>query len=146
MRQLVTTGAAVCALAVIAGGVLAGFGASGGVVPMQRITCGSAVNPAAVQCFDAAVRTCRAASITETTMLVDTGTHDVFVTDPGTSPCQVTERSQFYLVSGGIRHGPVTTTPCRVTGTAVSRVVLTCNGRVMMIPPASGPRRASSPR
>src|SRR5215469_10952673 len=140
MRQLMTTVAAVCALAVTAGGVLAGCGASGGsgasrgVVTLQRIKCGQAVDPAAVQCFAAAVRTCRAASISETTMLVDTGTQDVFVTDPGTSPCQVTERSQFYMVSGGIRHGPVTTTPCRISATAVSRVVLTCNGRVMMIP------------
>ena len=141
MRQFMTTVTAVCALAVIAVGVLAGCGASGrngastGVVPMQRINCGSAVNPAAVQCFAAAVRTCRAATITETTMLVDTGTHNVFVTDPGTSPCQVTERSQFYMVSGGIRHGPVTTTPCRVSATAAaSRVVLSCHGRVVMIP------------
>jgi hypothetical protein len=97
-------------------------------------------------------------------MMVDAGIHYVFAIKPGTDPCQVTEQSQFYLVSGGVRHGPVTTVACQRSAVTASGVTLRCGGRDILIPstvsgcntrypgmrctgeathaPGSGPRRA----
>jgi hypothetical protein len=126
------------AATVIAGAALAGCGVSQGAVTQHRVNCGSSSNPAAVQCFDAALRNCRAASITQISMLVDTGTRETFVTVPGTSPCRVTEESQPYVVTGGIHLGPVTTTHC-VDASAAHTVVLTCRGHAVPIPNPARP-------
>jgi hypothetical protein len=142
-----------CAVAGLAGAAAAGCGASqqGDAsqrsVTTQRVSCGSATarflddrtellsaNPGALPCFDAAARNCRSASITVTTMGVDAGTRSTFAIKPGTGPCQVTEQSQFYLVSGGLRHGPVTTTHCRISAATAAGVTLSCSGRDVVIP------------
>jgi hypothetical protein len=143
-----------CAVAVLAGGAVAGCGASQhgdtsqrSVAPL-RVSCGAATarflddrtellsaNPGALPCFDAAARNCRPASITVTTMGVDAGTRYTFAIEPGTNPCQVTEQSQFYLVSGGLRHGPVTTTHCGISAATADGVTLSCSGRDILIPP-----------
>jgi hypothetical protein len=136
--------AGVCAATVIVGTALAGCGVSQGAVSQHRVNCGSTANPAAVQCFDAALRTCRAASVTQITMLVDTGTRDIFSTEPGTNPCQVTEQSQPYSVPGSLHHGSGTTTHCSVAAAAVRKVVLTCGGRHVLIPSPARPHFPSA--
>lgn len=142
-----------CAAALLIGGALAGCGASQhgdtsqrGVAPL-RVSCGSATarfldertellsaKPGALPCFDAAARNCRSASISVTTMGVDAGTKYTFAIEPGTGPCQATEQSQLYLVSGGLRHGPVMTTHCRIALATAKSVTLNCNGRDILIP------------
>jgi hypothetical protein len=142
-----------CAAALLIGGGLAGCGASQhggtsqrGVAP-SRVSCGSATarflddrtellsaKPGALPCFDAAARNCRSASISVTTMGVDAGTRYTFAIEPGTGSCQVTEQSQFYLVSGGLRHGPVTTTHCRIGAATAKSVTLSCSGGDILIP------------
>lgn len=153
MAGLARVTVGVCAVAVIAGGTLAGCGAaprgSGPprAVTLPRVSCGSAVtrllddhtqllsaSPGTLPCFDAAVRNCRSASISVTAMGVDAGTRYVFVIEAGTDPCQVTEQSQFYMVSGGGRRGPLLTTHCRVAAAAGEGVTLSCGGRDILIP------------
>lgn len=153
MAGLARVTVGVCAVAVIAGGTLAGCGAaprgSGPprAVTLPRVSCGSAVtrllddhtkllsaSPGTLPCFDAAVRNCRSASISVTAMGVDAGTRYVFVIEPGTDPCQVTEQSQSYMVSGGLRHGRVTTVGCERTIVTVTGVMLRCGGRNILIP------------
>jgi hypothetical protein len=152
MRPLTTITAGVCAAAVIAAGALAGCGASQPGASRQapklpRVSCGSATtrflddhtellsaDPGALPCFNAAVTSCRAASITVTTMGVDAGTRYVFAVDPGTHPCQVTEQRQSYIVSGGPHHGPVTTVACQLAAATASGVTLTCGSQQLLIP------------
>ena len=144
LTKLIT---AVCGLAVIAGGALAGCGVSQRTVTQPRVSCGSAVTrvlddrtqllsatPGALRCFDAAARMCRPASISVTAMGVDAGTHYAFAIKPGTQPCQVTEQSQFYMVSGGLRHGPVTTVSCQRSAVTASGVTLSCGGPDILVP------------
>jgi hypothetical protein len=64
---------------------------------------------------------------------VDAGTHYVFIVKPA-SRCQVTEQRQFYLVSGGIRRGPLRTTNCQVATATGQGVTLSCNGQRILIP------------
>jgi hypothetical protein len=90
--------------------------------------------PGALPCFDVAVRNCRAASIAVTAMGVDAGTHYVFIVKPAASRCQVTEQRQFYLVSGGIRRGPLRTTSCQVAAATGQGVTLSCDGQRLLIP------------
>jgi hypothetical protein len=152
MRPLTTIAAGVCAVAVIAAGALAGCGASQPgaserAKTLARVDCGSAAtrfldgstrllsaDPGARRCFDAAVTHCQAATITVTTMGVDAGTRYVFVIEAGTHPCQVTEQRQFYLVSGGPHHGPVTTVTCQRAAATASAVTLTCGSQQLLIP------------
>jgi len=147
LAKLIT---AVCAAAVIAGEVLAGCGNSHGAVMLPQVSCGSAAthalndrtqllsaSPGALPCFDAAARKCRAASISVVAMGVDAGTHYVFMIKPGTDPCQITERSQFYLVSGGMRRGPVITRHCRVGAVTARGVSLSCDGQPPLLVPVT---------
>lgn len=152
MRPLTTIAAGVCAAALIAGGALAGCGASqpgasGQVPKLPRVSCGAATtrfldertellsaDPGALPCFDAAVRSCRPASITVTTMGVDAGTRYVFGIEAGTHPCQVIEQRQFYIISGGPHHGPVTTVACQRAVATASGVTLTCGTQHFLIP------------
>jgi len=152
MRPLTTTAAGVCVAAVIAGAVLAGCGASPVGASQQApklppVSCGSATtrflddrtelqsaDPGALSCFNAAVKSCRSASITVTTMGVDAGTRYVFVVDAGTHPCQVTEQRQFYIVSGGPHHGPATTVACQRAAATAGGVTLTCASQRFLIP------------
>jgi hypothetical protein len=148
MYRLTTILAGVCAVAVTGGGALAGCGVSRQGAAPPGVNCGSAVTrslddrtqllsakPGALPCFDAAARNCRAASITVTAMGVDAGTRYVFVIKPGTEPCQVTEQSQFYMVSGGGgRHGPIKTVACQRSAVTRSGVTLSCGGRGILIP------------
>lgn len=163
MRGLMKGIRGVCAAAVIASGALAGCGASQhgdtsqqGVAP-PRVGCGSAItrtlddrtvllsaSPGALPCFAAAARNCHSATITVTAMGVDAGNHYVFGIEPGTRPCLVTERSQFYMVSGGTRHGPVTTTHCRIAATDAGGVTLSCGGRQILIPVTASQDRPPS--
>jgi len=136
-----------CGLAVIAGGTLAGCGVSQRAVTPPAVSCGSAVthfltartqllsaHPGTLPCFYKAARNCHSASISVTAMGVDTGTHYVFAIQPGTRPCLVIEHSQFSMVSGGVRRGPVITTQCRVVAAAGEGVTLSCGGRDILIP------------
>jgi hypothetical protein len=136
-----------CAAALLTGGALAGCGASQRATAAPPVSCGSAAarflddrtellsaSPGALPCFDTAVRHCRSASIIVTTMGVDAGTRDTFAIEPVTGPCQVTERSQSYLVSGGLHHGPVTTTHFRIAGATAAGVTLSCSGQRILIP------------
>lgn len=147
MRGLTKVITGVCAAAVIAGGALAGCGTSHRAVTPPRVSCGAAVthslndstellsaSPGALPCFAAAVRNCHSASLSVTAMGVDAGIHYVFVIKPGTEPCQVAEQSQFYMVSGGVRHGPVRTVACQRTAVTASGVTLSCGGRDILIP------------
>lgn len=162
MRPLTTIAAGVCVAAVIAGGVLAGCGASSLGASQQApklppASCGSATtrflddqtellsaDPGAPSCFNAAVKSCRSASITVRTMGVDAGTRYVFVIEAGTHPCQVTEQRQFYLISGGPHHGPVKTVACQHAAATASGVTLTCASQQLLIPASVSHREAAS--
>lgn len=136
-----------CAAVLLAGGGVAGWRASHGSPTLPLPTCGSvtthllssdtqllSAKPGALACFSAAARNCRAGSIAVNQMGVDAGTRYVFVIEPGTEPCQVTEQSQFYMVSGGLRHGPVKTVACQRSAVTTSGVTLSCGGRGILIP------------
>jgi hypothetical protein len=153
MRRFMAIVAGVFVVTAIAGGALVGCGVSkpGSGSPrdttLPRVNCGSAATrflgestqvlsatSGALPCFAAAARNCRPASITVTAMGVDAGTRYVFVVKPGTDGCQVTEQSQFYVVSGGVRHGPLTIVGCQRTAVTASGVTLECGGRRILIP------------
>ena len=69
-----------------------------------------------------------------TTVGVDAGIRYEFAIEPGTYPCQVTEQRQFYLVSGGPPHGPVTTSACQRATATADGVTLTCGRQQFLIP------------
>jgi hypothetical protein len=91
-------------------------------------------SPGALGCFDAAVRTCRKASIHVTEMGVDTGTQYVLVLEPGRTPCLLTEYSQSYSANFGGSEGPVLTTSCHEVALTGSGLTLRCGGEQYLIP------------
>lgn len=91
---------------------------------------------AALGCFSAAARLCKAASIGATVSYVDTGTDYVFTIEPGGAPCAVMELSQDYSANFGGSTGPVISTPCRVTAVTGRGVDLDCGGQDVLIPAA----------
>jgi hypothetical protein len=77
-------------------------------------------------------------------MGVDAGTHYVFVIKPGGRPCQVTELSQFYIVTGGVHRNPVTSTRCRVAVVTAQGVTLRCDGQAIVVPAVLSHREAAT--
>ena len=124
---------------------------------LPKASCGSATthgvnsdtqvliaDPGALNCFGAAARSCKSASVEVTDMGVDTGTTYVFIIEPGGTACQVTELSQYYSANGGGSTGPVSAVSClkpAVTGTGVT---LTCGGQDVLIPAAVSSRPLAS--
>jgi|SRR5215813_3054049 len=88
----------------------------------------------ALTCFVTAVQKCRSASIGVTEMGVDTGTDYVFTVEPGTTPCQVTERSQYYSANFGGSKSAVSTVTCDKTAVTTGGVKLHCGHRDVLIP------------
>jgi hypothetical protein len=125
---------------------------------LARPSCGSAsthfltshtqllrADPGALTCFIRAARECRPASLGVTETGVDTGTDYVFIIEPGTAPCQVTEQRQDYSANFGGSQGAVSTVPCRQTAVTPSGVALRCGSRDLLIPAkvsAQSPRSA----
>lgn len=72
----------------------------------------------ALTCFVAAVRRCRAASVSVTEFSVDTGTDLVATIEPGT-PCRARYVSQAYTANFGGEEFPASTTDCDVSVTPV---------------------------
>jgi hypothetical protein len=114
---------------------------------LPRATCGKAVthglsgrtqvlsaDKGALTCFAAAVRHCASASIAITEMGVDTGTNRVFAVGHGTTPCRVTELSQYYSANGGGTNGPVTTASCRPASVTGAGVMLRCGTQDLLVP------------
>ena len=88
----------------------------------------------ALNCFSAAARTCKAATLDVREMGVDTGTDHVFSIEPGRTPCQVTETSQAYSANFGGSHSGVSTTHCRLAAVTGTGVKLNCDGGDEQIP------------
>ena len=88
----------------------------------------------ALNCFETAVRHCRAASLGITEMGTDTGTSHVFTIQPGGTGCPVSELSQGYGDNFGGSHGTITTTQCRLAKVSGAGVMLGCAGQDVLIP------------
>jgi hypothetical protein len=144
---------AVCVLVVAAatGGVIA-WRVTRQPATLPNASCGSVIthrldadtkvytDGEALTCFATAARGCKAASIGVTEMGTDTGTGHVFTIEPGGSPCQVTEASQWYSANFGGSAGSVTSMPCRLTAVTGRGVMLDCAGQdVLIAASVSGP-------
>lgn len=116
---------------------------------LPHVSCGSAdthqlgastrvleADHGALDCFTAAARACKAATLEVREMGVDTGTTYVFSIRPGGAACQVTETSQAYSANFGGWEGPVSTTQCRLTAVTLAGVELNCDGGDEQIPAA----------
>jgi hypothetical protein len=124
--------------------------ADGPPAALPKATCGGAVTHAlnagtqvlsadkgSLNCFDSAMRHCRAASIAITEMGVDTGTDYVFEIAPGGAGCPVTELSQSYSANFGGSTGAVTSAQCRLAGMTSAGSELSCAGGDVLIPSAA---------
>lgn len=144
----------ICAATVALAPALAGCGSASPAATMPHATCGTVVthllsadtqllsaSPGALNCFGAAVRDCKRASIHVTEMGVDSGTQYVFVTESG-SPCRITEFSQDYSANFGGSEGPVVTTTCRTVVLVDSGTALHCSGHAYLIPATVSNREA----
>jgi hypothetical protein len=101
---------------------------------LDSSTQGLSADPGALGCFSTAARRCSAASIEVTEMGVDTGANYVFTIEPGKTPCQVAETSQWYSANFGGSTGRVTSMPCRLTAMTGRGVMLNCGGQDVLIP------------
>jgi hypothetical protein len=87
-----------------------------------------------LNCFHAAARDCKTASIGVTEMGVDTGVNHVFAIEPGGKGCAVTELTQQYSANFGGSHGKVVSAPCSVAAVSGGGVTLACAGAKLLIP------------
>jgi hypothetical protein len=138
----------VCAVVVTAvGALLVTRQGSPHASALPHVNCGSAdtrqlgagtrvleADHGALNCFSAAARTCKAATLDVRETGVDTGTDHVFSIEPGKTPCQVTETSQAYSANFGGSHSAVSTTHCRLAAVTVTGVELSCDGGDEQIP------------
>jgi hypothetical protein len=145
---LIRVSVLVCAVVATAvGALLVTRGGGPHASALPQVNCGSAntrqlgagtrvleADHGALNCFSAAARTCKAATLDVREMGVDTGTDHVFSIEPGSTPCQVTETSQDYSANFGGSHGAVNTTHCRLAAVTVTGVELNCGGGNEQIP------------
>jgi len=125
---------------------------AGSPAALPQATCGTAgthklgastqvlsADKGALNCFDTAIRRCRAASIEITETGVDTATKYVFEITPGGTGCPVTMLSQFNSANFGGSTGPVVSTQCHLASVTSAGSELGCDGSDVLIPSAARP-------
>ena len=143
LTKVVVGLASVCLVAA----ALIGWRAYEGNAALPHPSCGSAsthglsattemlsADRGALACFHAAAKNCKAASLKVTQMGVDAGTDNVFAIKPGSRPCEVTEFSQFYIVTGDVHRNSVTSTTCHVAAATARGVTLSCGRQQLLVP------------